>query len=418
MESTQLIKTLIAQGAPTQSFWESDLEIGCESVLVQVNQKKFMEQGVGHRTGRQIEIIRQNLAMNGEGSTRKKRSQLQPDDPRLLPYLLVQEFAKFKSKGATIDWAQRILPAQAFQSCQKSEDEYDTLALCFAIYHHDYEELRPILHLDKIYKSGFARMKMKNGPRKPKHSFEGFLKPAKVKGILADFDKSKGDGRTSDFKNIIPIDNHTLVFVRRCERPSAILRGTEVVHGYRPEWIVLEFFDAAKRVNISSMSVGDSLAIANLIASDYYGKGCEYENEVEITYPKQIETFLEKLKNDEDPVLPWVELVVGNTPLNGACGMKLTDAESKSIGKAVIHFEDKVGRILSAIDNIESIKVFFREKRVGLLFEKEDDQKKEYVVRYSDHRLTPLERRAFEGHLRTTHGIPVLSTEKRFKDKS
>ena len=62
------------------------------------------------------------------------------------------------------------------------------------------------------------------------------------------------DGRVSEFKSILPGDENLFVFVRRCERPSAILRGTELVYGHRPEWIVLEFFDAGKRVNISSIS--------------------------------------------------------------------------------------------------------------------------------------------------------------------
>lgn len=418
MKAKQLVQMVVDNGGPALRFWENDLQIGCESVLVQVNKPGFMAEWIAHRTGRQIEVMRQNFGLNGDGSTRKKKSAFEPDDRRLLPYLLVQEFAKFKSKGATIQWAHHVLPETSYEMCRVNDDAFDALALCFAIYHHDHQQLQPILHLDRIYKSGFARMKLKGGPRKPKQPLSDYLTPAKVVRILNEFDEFKADGRASDFKNILLIDKRVLVFVRRCERPDAILQGTEVVHGYRPEWIVLEFMDAGKRVNISSVSVGDSLAIANRIVSAYYGKDCEYENEVDVTYAKQIDGLLAKLKGGLDPALQWVELVVSNTPLAGSCAMKLSDAQSRPIGKAVAHFERKVGRLVRRIENIESIKVSFCQKRVSLLFDGDEDTHQGYVVRYSDHRLTPAERRTFEAHMRTTYEIPVLSTEKRFKDQS
>ena len=183
------------------------------------------------------------------------------------------------------------------------------------------------------------------------------------------------------------------------------------MHGHRPEWIVFDFFDGAKRVNIASLSVNDSLEIANRIASTYFGKPCEYENESKVTYPKQLEQFLRVLKDGTDRELTWVELVVGNTPLEGSVGMRLTD--SRSIGPAVVQFERAVGSLLSSIDAIESLKVLYCKKRVSLILEKLTDE--EYVIRYSDQRLNPLQRMSFERYMRSTYEIPVLSTEKRFK---
>jgi hypothetical protein len=418
MRAKQLVESAVAAGAPPQQFWENDLEIGCESVLVQTNKKGFMENWIGHRNGRQIEIIGERLGLNNQISTRKKKSVLQADDPRLLPYLLVQEFAKFKASGAVVQWAEQVLPPTMLDKCRIGDDGYDTLAMCFALFQHDPQGLLPILHLDRIYKSGFARMKMKNNLLRPKQPFDKFLTSELVRDVLAAYDQSQDDGRASEFKNIFAEDDRIFVFVRRCERPDAIMQGTRVVHGHRREWIVLEFFDGAKRVNIASLSVGDSLAIANRIGSAYYGRSCEYENEVQFTYSKQIEVFVDKLKNDEDPQLTWVELSVTNSPLIGACSLRLSDPESNSIGKAVKNFEARVGKITSPIERIESIKVRFRDKRVSLLFEREEDSNDQYVVRYSDHRLKPKQRRAFEAYMRETHEIPVLSTEKRFADKA
>jgi len=194
-----------------------------------------------------------------------------------------------------------------------------------------------------------------------------------------------------------------------------VLRRGGVVHGYRPEWIILDFTDGAKRVNISSVSVSVPLEIANRLASGYFGRSCEYENESRVTYAKQLERFLDVLRKDKTGELLLVEVVVLNSPLEGSPKIKITDPDSHPIGDAIGHFEKVVGGILSDIENIESIKVHYRKKRVSLIFEKVEGSDDEYVVRYSDHRLNALERRSFEEHLRNVHGIPVLSTEKRFK---
>ena len=70
---------------------------------------------------------------------------------------------------------------------------------------------------------------------------------------------------------------------------------------------------------------------------------------------------------------------------------------------------------LDVVDRFESVKVIYLKKRVKLIFEKREDGDDEYVVRYTDHTLNPLQRKAFEDYMRATHEIPVLSTEKRFK---
>jgi hypothetical protein len=409
-------KTLEEAGAPAREFWENDLEMALENTFMRSGQDGFMNDWIGRRTGRQINVLCANLGIDGTDSIRQKKNSLQsPSSAGLLPYLLVDQFAKYKSKVATVDFAKGVLTGDILETCRIKDDEFDKTALLFSIYCRRSTDLRLVFHLDKIHKTGFARMKLKEKTRRPKESFQDFLVPKTVKGILAGFDKSKGDGRTSELKDVVVYDGHYLVFIRRAERPDLILRAGGVVHGHRPEWIILDFTDGAKRVNISSMSVSVPLEIANRLASGYFDKPCEYENESQITYAKQLERFLGILKDKKAEDLSLVELVVSNSPLEGSPKIKITDPDSNPIGDAIGHFEKAIGGILSDIENIESIKVYYRKKRVSLIFEQIEGLDDEYVVRYSDHRLNALERRLFEDHLRNTYGIPVLSTEKRFK---
>jgi len=411
-----IMKTLEESGAPAREFWENDLEMALEHVLVRSSQDGFIDEWIGRRTGRQISVLCANLGVDGTGSVRQRKNALRSSgNDDLLPYLLVDQFAKYKSKVATIDFARGVLAEDILEICLIKDDEFDKTALLFSIYNRRSTDLRLVFHLDKIHKTGFARMKLNGKARHPKQSFEEFLRPKAVADTLAAFDKAKGDGRSSEFKNVVIHDGHHLVFVRRAERLDLILLGGGVVHGYRPEWIILDFADNAKRVNISSVSVSVPLEIANRLASGYFDKPCEYENESQVTYTKQLERFLGVLKDKKAEELPLVEIVVSNSPLEGSPKMKITDLDSNPIGDAIGHFEKAVGGILSDIENIESIKVHYKKKRISLIFERVEDANGEYVVRYSDHRLNALERRSFEDHLRNTYGIPALSTEKRFK---
>lgn len=401
---------------PDKSFWECDLEIGYDTVVNKTRQDGFWDDWIKKRSGRQVEVLRTSLGLTGDSPVRGRKGDLHSRHDELHPFLLVEEFARGKSKLATATFARRILPADVVDACAKGEGDWDTQALCYAIYRANPFELRGVLHLDKIHKSGFARMRLKGNPRRPERAVDDYLQPATIEQVLKEFDHSQGDGRFSEFKNLMPEGNNHFVFIRRCEKPSLILQGQQIVHGHRPEWIVLVFSDAAKRVSIASLSVADSLEIANRIASGFYGSDCEYENECEITYSAQLGRLFSILKQDQDQELAIVELVACNSPLDGACPVRLSNEQS--IGPSIRDFEQKVGGLTTSLDAIETIKVAYKKKRVSLLFEKVDGTDDEYVVRYSDHRLNPLERVAFEDYLRKTYAIPVLSTEKRFKAAS
>lgn len=416
MKMETLIEQMQAAGVPGRKFWEDDLEMAMAPVLQPALANGHVSEWIGKRPGRQVSVLCRLLGVDEGGSVQERKSALKNLHDDALPYVLVDRFAKYKSSVAVIDLARGCLPAPVLELCQKDEDgrEYDTAALLFALYARDADNLRLVFHLDKIHKSGFARMKLKTKARKPARSLMDVLEEKQLRGALQAFDQTKRDGRQSELKAVVPHGERFLVFIRRANRRDLILGNGGVMHGYRPEWIILDFEAGAKRVNISSDTVSIPLEIANRIASDYFGKDCEYDNESEITYARQIQRFLQKLSGKSTGEVVLVELVAGNCALGGSPKIKITDPDSNSIGPAVAHFEKAVGGLFDQVQHLESVKVYFRKKRVSLIFEAEEDED-EYVVRYSDHRLNAGERILFENYMRETHGIPVLSTEKRFK---
>ena len=88
-------------GAPPREFWEDDLEMGIEHVIGWMNQDGYLEDWIGRRTGRQVSLLHAALDLGGDGSTRRKKETLRScDEKQLLPYVLVERFAQYKSKVA------------------------------------------------------------------------------------------------------------------------------------------------------------------------------------------------------------------------------------------------------------------------------------------------------------------------------
>ena len=405
-------------GAPLADYWENDLELGLEDILRRLNTNGHLAEWAGSLNGRRATILCRSLGLDTEDTIHARREALCACNGTLTPYHLVSCFARHQSHAAITELAHRRLPEEVAEQCRVNAEKFDVPALLFALFREDPMLLRDVFHLSKTHRKGFARMEMTTQARKPADPiFEDYLRSSDVLQALRQADAALADGHTSEFRDVIEMGGRLLVFVRRAERPEHIVHENRIIHGHRPEWIILDFESGAKRVNIASKSIAESLEIANQLASGYFGKEVTYENESELIYAKQLEGLLARLKDGEDSKMEFVELVFANSPLDGSPKIKISD--QKAIGLAIAHFESVVGSLLEHLRNIESIKVCFAKKRVSVIFEREEDHEEDaFVVRYSDHRLNVFQRQEFENHMRQEYGIPILSTEKRFKKQA
>lgn len=406
--------TLRSVGAPSQTFWENELEISVAPIWEQMFRPGMAETWLAKRTGRQRAVLCRNLAAAGE--VLKGEHDVSPvtNVPVLLPYFLIQEYAKYKARAAIVDAGRRSVPNEILRLCEKAKGGYDTLAVCFAIYGARPEELPLVICLNKVHKHGFARMRLMQRLRRPATPFADFLTAERVTEALLPSEDRPSDPGPAELRRVFFEENRQWVFVRRPEEPGKILRAGRLFHGHRPEWVVLEFHEAAKRVNIASTSMEEPLQISNRLASAYFDTPCHYEDERLVSYETQLRRFLQTLRFDQSGRLQLVEIRVKNSPLEGAPRLQLSG--SRSIGPALIQLEEAIGGMLVPIERIEAIKVLFESKRVQLQFEKLPDSIDEFIVRYTDQCLSPDERTNFEIHLEEIHGIAVLSTEKRFCD--
>lgn len=419
MRINDVVARLESRGVPGQQFWEDDLEMSLERALRPTLIDGSIGDWIGKRTGRQLGVLCRRMGIDGEGSTQKLRAAVRSREEDLLPYVLVEQFAKGKAKVAVIELGKRVLDKETLALCamepdEDGEEKYDTTALCFALHDVDVENLRLLFHVDKTHKSGFARLALTTNPRKPTASLADTLKPVRLGRILEEFDKGQRDGRRSALKQVVPMGDRHLVFVRRPARPGHLIDEGKMVHGRYPEWIMFDFEEGAKRVRISSKHPAVR-KIADRIASAHFGDAREYDNETKPTPVKQVIKFLRTIAPVKSGDLVLVEVALKKCALKGAPKMRISDEDSNSLGPAIAHYEEALGPLLDKVADIESVKVLFKKKRVGLLFDAEVEGAEAYDVRYTDQRLNGSERGPFETLMKDTHEITVLSTEKVFE---
>ena len=201
---------------------------------------------------------------------------------------MAYEFAQYKSPAAVAERPQNLLPSRLLETCRKQRGDFDKLASYFALYHHAPAELALVLCPDKVYKCGFARMRLVQNLHRPKQPFAEFLSSEVATKTLAAFDGSQADNRLSELKQIVVADAEPLVFIRRGPRPGKVLQERRLVHGYLRDWIVLGSLDAAKRFCIASKSIAEPLKIVERISSAYCGAKRTYHNDTLVAYPRTL----------------------------------------------------------------------------------------------------------------------------------
>jgi hypothetical protein len=406
---------------PERTFWEDELELCLDPWLDKARDKTVMRGWVEGLTKRQVRVLCLSLHLDPGPKLQDQREAIRHCKDQLTQYYLVDRFAYRRSKFATADFASTVLSPAVIDECRAGEDGFDTEALLFALYRKDPAHLRTVYHLERIHSTGFARMKLKGNVRRPKKtSFVEFLTPKVVERALLEFDRDENDGRTSEFKSIVPHGEHHLVFIRREEQRSMLIKSRHAIHAFKPDWIVLDFRENGKGVDISSRSTSVPVKIANRLASAYFGGKHEYENEVQVTYEQQIVKFLDRLRRDQciDDGFTLVEVSVRNSPLDGSPGLRISGEDCESIAESIRHFERVVAKIMDKIALVKSIKVLYADKRVMMKFEPAEGVEQGYVVRYQDAVLNAKERDAFLAKLREEpYGLRVLSTEKQHKQR-
>jgi len=411
-----------------KEFWTNELEYDITRAEHAVRQDKVLQQWIDARSGRQVRMLCHLFGLNHEGSIPKLRPAIHEQEAELTAFYCVEQFGKGKSEIAVVEVAREVLSPHVVDLCicpkrahdksvemdAPTEERYDKNALMFALFRDNPRLLKEVFHFDKVHKKGFASMVLAESRRKPPSAtFAEFLTDRNVRVVIESYQHTCHDGSVSELQGISKRDGRFYIFIRRTEKPDHIHDGRRgIVHGYRTEWIVLDFSPDGDQVNVASNSVNEPLEIANRIARAYFGRECRFINEQKFTPQTTIVKFIESVRAGRDGAA-LVEVCVNNSPLRGASKVRITSEDAGALRESLDHFDDAIGTAIENIADVECIKVLYCGKHVGLQFEPDERDEGQYVVRYTDQRLNAFERRRFEQQMREKHGISILSTEKR-----
>lgn len=400
---------------PPLDFWEDRLEIRAD-LLTAYRTPSEIERWVGNRSRAEVAVLRALVGLPADAKWNERRADLVRYGDELQRFVPVSMFSLYKSMLATVEVANACVSEQLRQLAAIGEGVYDKSALLFAIHDHSIDELERVFFLDKLHRVGLARMKLRRTPRRPGRSLMEFLGSDDLKKVLERFDRDRRDRRRCVLRGVFEREGGCLVYIRRPHREGQLLIGDRLRHGHRADWIVLEFREEGRILNVASHGKKASFEIADRIASAFYGQPCEYVNIEEVVYSAQLEAFLEQLAKGQAQELVMVAFGLRDPPLPGLEVLEGFNSGSVSVGPAILELQRLLQVPLLDGDHLQHLKIVYRDKRLPLRIDRLEDvgpkKGRRYVLRYRDQSLNLAERAEFEKLIERNHGFKIVSTEK------
>lgn len=179
-----------------------------------------------------------------------------------------------------------------------------------------------------------------------------------------------------------------------------LLNSNKVVHGHKPDWVILDFRLTGTQVDISAKDITQAVAIANSIVNCYFNCECGFVSVQDRNFPEQVHKFLRISIEGSDPDICVFELNFKSSRFkNNNTSLTLTVKPYDSIAPELHVLETSVGNILQSI---QSAKLMFKTKKVTLFFEPDGK------IHYLEYPLNKKEREDLKLHMKTLYGLTIL----------
>lgn len=408
---------------PSQKFWESNLEISVCGSFNSFNDLNVRKNWLNSLSGRQLSVIlrhfkdKQNeqlfkdyaLWKSDDFSIQQKHEMLFNSE-YLFNYYLVSRFSHRKSEISIIEVARSILSEDHLKPFLLRDNKYDKKSLLFTLFTTDHNVLKQIFLFNQVQKKGFSPFALVNPPRQKPVSFETFLSESTIQEILKQHDLSEGDNFESQFQAFFCHKDRIYLSIRRASRDEDLLMSSnKVIHGYKPNHIILDFSFSANQVNLYSKDMNQGLKIAGSIVSHYFEQKCLFFDMQSKNPVAQVSYFMnECIKN----YLPNIRLFEVKCNLPQSNTYLTVNTSDNNIEELLQKIEPAVGSILHNVSLIQHVKVLFKNKKVTLSFQVDMANENYIVIDYSEYVLNKKEREDFKSLVKDNYGIVVLSKAK------
>ncbi|WP_353277991.1 hypothetical protein [Wolbachia endosymbiont (group B) of Longitarsus flavicornis] len=390
---------------PSNEFWESDLEVPVNLLLERFQDSNVRQSWLDSLSGKQLSIIFQHCFKNhlngqlfqdgnyDDRSTQQKRKILTSYSDSLFDYYLISYFDRTKLEATVSEVARFALTEKLMRSyLVKNNTKYDKRSLLFLLFHINCELLKSVYHFDKVQKKGFVSFALQKSPRQIHTSFKEFMSREAVEQILKDDDQLQGFFHHQD---------RIYMFVRRGSDMDLLLNSNKVVHGHKPEWMILDFSLDGTQVNLCAKNTNKAVEIANSIVSGYFDCECTFVSIQDKNFPLQVHKFLQACIDGSDSDICIFELNFKSDYFkNSNTYLTLSVKPYDPIAPELHILKPAIGNILQSI---QSAKVMFQNKKVTFSFKISGE------VYYSEHPLNKKEREDLKKHMEQSYGLKILS---------
>lgn len=399
---------------PSLKFWEDDLEVPVKYLLERFHNNEVRHSWIHSLSGRQLSIIFLHCfkhKLNGQlfddenyddTSIQYKRKVVADHLDSLVIYYLISCFERAKLEATVSEIARSVLNDELMKSyLVKADNKYDKKSLLFLLFHLDYNLLKSVYHFEKIQRKGYMSFALQKTPRQPNILFQDFISDEIIQQILDDIKLS--DDSQNQLQGIFRHQNRLYVLIRKASDIDLLLNSNKVIHGHKPEWIILDFLMSGNQVDLSAKNIDQATEIANRITSRYFDYECVFLNVQDKNFAAQVYRFVETCIDGFDANIRIFELKFKSSHFNNSfTNITLTVATYDSIAPELHVLKSSVGNILPFI---ESVKVMFQGKKIGLFFKRSS----EYIaIYYLEHLLNKKEREEFKAYMKQFYGLTIL----------
>ncbi|MDN5248197.1 MAG: hypothetical protein QWI36_03620 [Wolbachia endosymbiont of Tyrophagus putrescentiae] len=402
---------------PSCKFWEDDLEMPVNLLLERFYNAEIRQSWIDSLSGRQLNIIFQNFfkgKLNGQlfddenydnTSVQYKRKVIANHSDSLVTYYLITCFDRAKLEVTVSEIARSALTKELMKSYLiKNNNKHDKKSLLFLLFHVDHNLLKSVYHFEKIQRKGSVSFALQKTPRQPNIPFKDFISQEVIEQILKEDDIKRNDGFENQLQGLFYHQNRLYVLIRRASDIDLLLNSNKVIHGYKPDWMILDFLVSGSQVDLGAKNIDQATEIANSIASRYFSCECTFVNIQDKNFAEQVYKFIKVCIDGSDPNIFTFELRFQSDRFKHSnTHITLTVALHDSITSELYILHPSVGNILKST---ESVKIIFRGKKIGLFFKTSG----EYIaIYYSEHPLNKKEREDFKVYMKQSYGLTILS---------
>ena len=394
-------------------FWLQDLRLGRYAELFRnVEDHAYCAARVRtwFKSRRVLRHVAERLGLPASGTVADLQRRVARAGRGLLPFLAVAAYTARKRPVAVLDVARAVLPPDVLDAARDRRGAYDRLLLLLHLLEHRPEALAHVRGLQAWHKQSGAHLRLE--PR-PSHrpGIEGFLTRANIEQAMEPVPLPRGVPGVRHEMTIPREGDGVIVVLSRNLRRAHTWTddGATVQHGHDEELIVLHFTDGGRHVRVSGKTATLPRALAEAIASAWFGWQVTYIDDLSPTEPASLDRLFAALLFGEVQGVRLVEVAVRFSPLVGSPQLVLrTESPDGDISAAVHEFEQKVGPLLDRLEDVLHIKLCFRAETIKIDFRVVEGRP---IARFADRGLDRHMARAFRDFLAAEFGLPLHTME-------